>query len=123
MGLKLTLEKTDNYVGCDFIDAYWSVDNIEYGNYGGVAYVSFALNTYASRDAKYLDGTKVPNSGIQFGGSTKEYYDTKLHTWLVQITAASVFPDGIPLSEDEQKQVLYTYVKNYTKLPFEDVLE
>ena len=35
----------------------------------------------------------------------------------------TVFPNGIPITEPEQKDILYQLVKAYTKLPFEDVLE
>lgn len=123
MGLKLTLPKTDNFIGCDFIDAYWSIDNIEFGNYEGNAYVTFNLHTYASREAKYLNQTQVPNTGIPYGGSAEGYYRTILHNWLVQTEAQPLFPDGIPISESEQKDVLYQFVKDYTGLPFEDVFE
>ena len=37
--------------------------------------------------------------------------------------AEIVFPNGIPLKESDQKDVLYKFVKEYTGLPFEDVFE
>lgn len=123
MGLKLTLPATDNFIGQEFTDAYWSIDNITFTNYEGVSYVSFDLDTYASRDAKLLSGQNVPNTGIAYGGSYRTVYEPILHKWEASFRSETVFPNGIPISEAAQKDVLYVFVKEYTGLPFEDVFE
>lgn len=124
MGLKLTLPKSDNPIGIDFVDAYWSISNIEFitAN-GGDTMLRFKLYTYPSREAKYLHNTLVPNSDIQFGTSESQKYSTVLHVWSELMKAEIVFPNGIPLKESDQKDVLYRFVKEYTGLPFEDVFE
>ena len=83
----------------------------------------FKLYTYPSREAKYLHNTLVPNSDIQFGTSESQKYSTVLHVWSELMKAEVVFPNGIPLKESDQKDVLYRFVKEYTGLPFEDVFE
>lgn len=124
MGLKLTLPKSDNPIGIDFVDAYWAISNIEFitAN-GGDAMLRFKLYTYPSREAKYLHNTIVPDSNIQFGASESQKYSTVLHVWSELMKAEVVFPNGIPLKESDQKDVLYKFVKEYTGLPFEDVFE
>lgn len=125
MGLKLTLPKTDNAVGVDFVDAYWSIEDIafEHNPIEKVMYVRFRLTTYPNRECKYINGQEVPNSAILYGTSEEALYGTLLHVWTELMPASEVFPEGVPLSEDEQKQVLYEFVKTYTGLPFEDVFE
>lgn len=125
MGLKLTLPKTDNAIGIDFVDAYWSIEDITFmpNSIEQKMYVSFKLVTFPSRECKYLNGTDVPNTVIPYGTSDSPKYRTTLHVWSELMPASDVFPSGIPLSTDEQKAVLYEFVKTYTGLPFEDVFE
>lgn len=119
MGLKLTLSKNDNCIYADFIDAYWSVENIQYSTAYGYA----DLYCYPSREAKYKEGSAVNNLSFTFGGSIEPTFTPRLYHWGFTFNISSVFPSGIPLSEDEQKTAIYNWVKTYTGLQFEDVLE
>lgn len=123
MGLKLTLPQTDNYLYKEFVDAYWSVDGIEFVPINGETHVKFNLNTYPSRDSKMKTGQEVENTGIPYGSSYRSTYTPILHQWNGMFKASLIFPNGIPLSEAEQKQALYSFVKEYTGLPFDDVFE
>ncbi len=119
MGLKLTLSKENNRLYYDFIDAYWSVDAITYTT----KTVSFTLNCYPSREAKYKHNANMGTSTLPVGSASPEVYFTILYSWETYAMITDIFPEGIPLSEDEQKTAIYEWVKTYTGLPFEDVLE
>ena len=119
MGLKLTLAKENNRLYHDFVDAYWSVDGINYST----TTVNFRLHCYPSRDAKYKNLSQMPASTLPVGSASPDIYDTVLYSWETYAMITDIFPSGIPLSEDEQKTAIYEYVKTFTKLPFEDVLE
>ena len=119
MGLKLTLNKNDNCLYADFVDAYWSVENIQYTTTYGYA----DLYCYPSREAKYKQGEVIKEFTYGIGGATEPTYTPKLYHWAFTFNIASVFPSGIPISEDEQMTAIYNWVKTYTGLAFEDVLE
>lgn len=123
MGLKLTVPKTDNALYTDFVDAYWRIENIIFSNADGISYVDFELNTYPSRDAANMNLESIDNSTFSIGGPRSIAYQSCIRTWQAQFKTADVFTDGIPVSESGQKDVLYALVKQYTKLPFEDVME
>ncbi len=123
MGLKLTVNKADNALYADFIDAYWRIDNIVFSNANGVGYVAFELNTYPSRESANINKSPIASNTFPIGGTTAIAYSTKIRTWLASFKTAEVFTDGIPLTEAGQKDVLYALVKSYTNLSFEDVLE
>ena len=118
MGLKLTLEKEKNQMYYDFENAYWAIDEINYTTellYG-------KLICYPSREARKKQGEKV-NSSLSVGGSYFPTVECLLYEWEFATKISSVFPNGIPLSVDEQKTAIYNWVKTYTGLPFVDVLE
>lgn len=118
MGLSLTLSKECNALYNDFIDAYWCIENVCYST----TYIAWELNAYASRDAKYKAMQNVENT-LPAGGALFPTYDTKLYRWNAQFAISTVFPNGIPLSEDEQLTAIYNFTKSYTGLSFEDVFE
>lgn len=130
MGLKLTIQKEDNYLYQDFIDAYWKIDEIIFSNADGESYVSFTLNAYPSRDAskKMLNSIEYSNV-IPIGGTPRIAYEPRLWHWEACFKTLDVFEDGIPTTEAEQKDVLYLFVKEYVytlsnkTVVFEDVLE
>lgn len=119
MGLKLTLSKENNRLYYDFIDAYWSVDGINYST----KTVSFTLNCYPSREAKYKHNASMDTPTLPIGSASPEVFYTILYSWETYAMITDIFPEGIPLSEDEQKSGIYEWVKRYTGLEFEDVLE
>lgn len=124
MGILMRLPATDNHIGIDLEDAYWSIDNITIANYSGVSYVMFEFNTYASRNAKHLANTTVPNTNIGFGGSERVTYSPILHKFETSFASSAVFPNGIPITEAGQKDLLYTYLKEYLSLSnYTDVFE
>ncbi len=122
MGLKLTVPKADNALYTDFVDAYWRIENIVFSNANSVGYVSFELNTYPSRESANMNLHSISSNSFPVGGATAIAYSTKIRTWLATFKTADVFT-SIPLTEAEQKDVLYAFVKNYTGLNFEDVFE
>lgn len=119
MGLQLTLEKANNRQYTDYVDAYWSVDDIAYTTQT----VSFRLQCYPSREAKYKNLNQMPTSTLPIGSASPDIYDTVLYLWETYAMITDIFPNGIPLDENEQKTAIYNWVKNFTGLPFVDVLE
>ena len=119
MGLQLTLAKENNRQYFDYVDAYWSVDDIGYTT----QIVSFRLNCYPSREAKYKNLNQMPTSTLPIGSASPAVYDTVLYSWETYAMITDIFPSGIPLDENEQKTAIYNWVKAYTKLSFKDVLE
>lgn len=119
MGLQLTLEKSNNRQYFDYENAYWSVDDISYTT----SVVKFVLNCYPNRDAKLKHLTEMPTPTLPIGSASPNVFDTILYSWETYVAITDIFPKGIPLSEDEQKTAIYKWVKEYTKLPFVDVIE
>ena len=119
MGLKLTLTKENNRLYHDFVDAYWSVDGITYST----KTLNFVLNCYPSREAKYKHNGTMETSTLPIGSASPNVFFTVLYSWETYAMITDIFPDGIPLSEDEQKTAIYEWVKSYTGLGFEDVME
>ena len=118
MGLKLTLEKEKNHLYHTFEDAYWAIKEIGYTTselYG-------KLICYPSREASHKQGQRAEGQ-LNVGGSYFPIIEANLYHWEFLAPISTVFPNGIPLSEDEQKTAIYKWVKSYTELPFTDVLE
>ena len=118
MGLKLTLKKEKNHLYHTFEDAYWAIKEIQYTTselYG-------KLICYPSREASHKQGQKVEGR-LTVGGPYFPIIESRLYFWEFIAPISTVFPNGIPLSEDEQKTAIYNWVKSTTGLPFEDVLE
>ena len=121
MGLKLTLPKTANSIGADFIDAYWVIQDLRYEMQDNTLFVVYFLNCYPTRDSSKKTG--LPVEGLTIGRPMSAVYDGKLYEITGIYRASAVFPSGIPVSSDEQKTVIYNWIKANTDLPFEDVLE
>ena len=119
MGLRLTLAKENNRLYYDFIDAYWSVDDLNYTPQAA----RFVLNCYPSREAKYKHNTDMDASTLPMGSAEPAIRFTILYSWETYVSITDIFPSGIPLDENEQKTAVYNWVKAYTKMPFADVLE
>lgn len=119
MGLKLTLSKENNCLCTEFKDAYWVVTNISYS----LTAVSFYLICYPSREARHLDNTPITTSSLPIGGPPLSVVKTELYRWRGQFAISSIFPHGIPIKPDDQMRILYSFVKAYTGLAFDDVLE
>ena len=118
MGLKLTLEKEKNHLYHTFEDAYWAIKEIKYTTselYG-------KLICYPSREASHKQGQSVEGR-LSVGGPYFPIIEPRLYHWEFLAPISTVFPSGIPLSEDEQKTAIYNWIKSYTRLPFTDVLE
>lgn len=123
MALSLTLKAKENVLYEDFENAYWCVEDIGFSSISGKMYVDFSLNTYPSREAKYKKLQSLEPSDLPIGGAIGIAYNPLIHTWQATFEAQDVFKTGIPMEEVEQKRILYNFVKVYTDLPFEDVLE
>ena len=119
MGLKLTLSKENNCLFTEFKDAYWVVANISYS----LTTVSFNLICYPSRESRYMDNTPIAVSSLPIGGPSLSVIKTELYRWRGQFAISSIFPCGIPINPDDQMRTLYSFVKTYTGLAFDDVLE
>lgn len=119
MGLKLTLTKGNNHLAYDFVDAYWAITDLSYDT----ANCYFRLRAYPSREAKLADLSPVPFSTLPVGGASYPVVNCSLYMWEASIPTAQIFPSGIPLDADEQKTVVYNFIKAYTGLPYEDVFE
>ena len=124
MGLLMNLNKDSNKACNDFIDAYWTIEDIGYGSNNGEMYCHFRFNAYASRDAKLIDNQSIPLTQYTWGGAGAPVYDTKLYTWKSVIKASEVFLDGVPNLEKDQKDALYAFLKSYLQLSeYTDVFE
>ena len=119
MGLKLTLNVQDSYVGTQFIDAYWKIDDLRYSTTDAWAH----LVCYPTREASKLNNAPMPEPSLSIGAPVRGNYYTELYQWNAVAKIADVFPNGIPLDENEQKTAMYNWIKEYTHLPFEDVFE
>lgn len=124
MGLLMKLPKEDNALYTDFDQAYWSIEDIMFANGNGEAYVEFGFYAYPSRESKARNMEPLPTPSFAFGGATGIAFSTRLYQWQETVGVAQLFPDGIPLSESAQKDVLYSYVKERCGLvDYTDVLE
>ncbi len=121
MGLKLTLPKEDNGLYHDFIDAYWVIEDLRYEMKEEGLFAVYWLNCYPSRDSFKKIGLPVSNIGI--GHSEMVIYNGKLYEYLGLELVSNLFPNGIPVDINEQKTVIYNYIKANIDLPFEDVFE
>jgi len=119
MGLRLTLDLENSYIGIPFVDAYWKVENIRYST----TEVGAELFCYPSREASKLNLMPMPTPTLPIGAPTYNVYQPRLYRWNMLANITDVFPQGIPLDEDEQITAIYNYIKAYTGLPFEDVFE
>ena len=119
MGLQMTLPKDKNHLDAEFVDAYWAISALSYD----MEAVSFTLTCYPSREAKQLAGTPVLELSIGGYGMSQPTYHPELYAWSPILLIAQVFPEGIPLGRDAQLKQIYTFIKAYTDLPFEDVFE
>lgn len=119
MGLLLPLKKTQNNLYHDFNPAYWAIDDLGYDTTA----CFFRLNAYPTREARHMNMHILENPTIGFGACGDNTVHSQLYTWEVQLAIADIFPNGIPLDPNDQKTAIYEWVKAYTGLPFEDVLE
>lgn len=119
----MNLPKTDNVLYADFPNAYWCIEGIVFSSMGGVPHVRFEFSAYASREAKYKNLAPI-EATLSHGGPTGIAYNPRLHYWEAVFPAADLFPDGIPLTESEQRMILYDFIKVYLQLEdYEDVFE
>lgn len=119
MGLRLTLDKTKNHMFTTFKDAYWAIDKVVYT----VDLASFSLKAYPSREAKLMEGQVLENPSIGIG-SGDSLVNCCLYQWSVVTNITDIFPDGsIPAGRDAQYTAIYNWIKDYTKIPFDDILE
>lgn len=121
MGLKLTLPKTNNHLYADFIDAYWVIQDMRYEMQDNTLFVIFWLNCYPTRESSKIIGEPVES--LEIGRPVSAVYNGKLYEFTGLYRADVLFPSGIPVSLDEQKTVVYNWIKDHTDLPFEDVFE
>jgi len=115
----MTLPSDKNHMATTFTDAYWAIVQLSYD----FNTLTFRLGCYPSRDAKQLNSKKVENPSIENYGSCEPTYKPELYSWTQILFIADVFPEGIPLGRDAQLSQIYSFIKEYTGLPFEDVFE
>jgi hypothetical protein len=122
MGLQFALHKENNAFYTDFPEAYWAVDNIAMGKDGSAVMVRFEFTAYPSREAKHLQNSRV--APLAFGGPVFPHVNSALYQWVGLFQAEEIFPNGMPVSEDAQKDIMYPFIKNYLGLSDAiDVLE
>lgn len=123
MAIQMRLGKDDNVLYTEFPTAYWVIENISFHNSNGEGVMKFHFNTYPSREAKMM--TNQPFSNVfPYGGAVGICYQPILHTFEMTIRTAEVFPNGIPITEREQKDELYSLIKAYMNLTdYEDIYE
>ena len=123
MAILMDLPKEDNVLYTDFPNAYWSIENIIFSTSNGVAYTQFSFFAYASRESKYK-GMYPVEVTLSWGGPIGLAYMPRLHSWEATFPTLDIFPDGIPVQESDQKDILYGFIKDYLNLSdVIDVLE
>jgi len=123
MAILMNLPKEDNILYTDFPNAYWSIENIIFSTLNGCSYTQFNFCAYPSREAKYKTLFPVETT-LNWGGPVGMAYTPKLHSWEATFPTADIFPGSIPVSESDQKDTLYLFVKAYLHLTeVVDVLE
>ena len=118
MGLQMTLTKENNKLYHDFQNAYWAITDLVYG----VDQMSFLLRAFPTRDAKLKDRSPMDPPTLPIG-SGETVVDSHIYEWRAQFAIADIFPNGIPIGRDAQYTAVYNFIKQYTGLPFTDVLE
>lgn len=124
MAIQMRLPKEDNVLYTDFEEAYWCIEGISFGSASGIAYTRFAFNAYPSKEAK-LKAMAPIEPTLEHGGPKGMAYQPVLHAWEAVVPTLGIFPGGIPVSETEQKDVLYAYVKQALGLQagqYDDIL-
>lgn len=121
MGLKLTLEAKNNPMGFTFEDAYWHIEGLKYEMGTDALFISFSLNCYPTRESSKLTNKDV--EPLSFGMPERSKFGGKLYNFSFMDYASRIFPDGVPMDRDSQLSQIYSFIKEYTGLPFEDVFE
>jgi hypothetical protein len=111
----MALAKENNILFYDFPNAYWVIEDVRFSNQDGVSYTAFEFNAYPSREASKRQGEAISPS-LAFGGAVKLAIDPRLYNWVCIESTSVLFPNGIPITEDEQKVTLYPFVKTYLGL-------
>lgn len=119
MALSMTLQKENNHLYHEFVNAYWIVEDVAYN----FDHVGFALKCYPSREASKKVNSDIPTPSLPIGGCVLGIYSPCIYSWQAEFKISDVFPNGIPLGRDAQLTEIYRWVKDYTELPFEDVFE
>jgi len=123
MALKMLLKKEHNHLHYDFPDAYWRIEDVNFGNLDGITIVVFKLAAYPNQESASKINQKV-NYIDDFGAPSNTLVTNILYSWVANFRANTIFTDGIPLSESEQRAILYPFVKEYLNLTDAvDVLE
>lgn len=119
MGLQFTLPKECNNLYFDFEDAYWYLSELGYDTEN----CYFLLVAYPNREARLAQGTLLPRNPLPIGGVSSISVKADIYRWRGIFPTVDIFPNGIPLDANEQKTVVYNFIKAYTGLPYEDVFE
>lgn len=123
MALKMLLKKEHNHLHYDFPDAYWRIEDVNFGNLDGNTIVVFKLAAYPNRGSAQMLNQEV-GSISAFGSPANTLINNILYGWVASFRADTIFTDGIPLLESEQRAILYPFVKEYLNLTDAvDVLE
>lgn len=125
MGLKLTLEADQNFMGVKFEDAYWKLTNFGFGEYNGGYVISLKLSAFPSRESCKLTEQCLDVDAIStFGASARPVYDSVLYEWNALFPVSEVFPEYVPTDMDQAKTTAYSFIKSYlSEVPFSDVFE
>jgi len=106
MALKKLLSEEYTHLHYDFPQAYWRIENINFGTEGGEFFVRFELVCYPDQDAAW--NTTEPQM-LDFG--TFAHTGKVLYRWLPLFRWSDISADPVPPSEGAQKKVLYPYLK------------
>ena len=124
MGLKFKLPKESNHLYADFNEAYWSVDNICIYPEGNTSLCHFEFSAYASREAKKMNMMDIPTPSILIGSALSSKYNPLLYLATQDVNTEALFPNGVPNTIGEQKNIVYAYLKSQLNgIEFEDVFE
>ncbi len=115
MGIRKTLDRSQNYLYADFMDAYWSIDDIVFYNEGSEPMLRFTLHAYPSREAKYMKNSPTNDMTVGVGGTVYGMVAPILYEWAGMFPPADIFGESAPTSVNAQKDVLYGFVKQYSE--------
>ena len=70
-----------------------------------------------------MHNTPLNPPNLPVGAQMMPVANTRIYIWATEVPISVIFPDGIPIDRDAQLCGIYNWVKSYTGMPFEDVLE
>ena len=122
MAIEIKLPKELNHLNIDFDKAYWVIQDIGMRiDLDNQVRYGFTLNVYANKYSKECTDKHKENvdvfKGIGYSFVPVSTRDNNiLYQWRFIDTPTIIFPQGIPISRDQQLTSCYEYLKQRLEL-------